>query len=64
VSFSYNVAWAIFGGLTPIVVIFGLRFDPMAHLHYLLIVDAVGVLTGLGVMALRPAQLRLDSSSA
>ena len=64
VSFSYNLAWAIFGGLTPIVVIFGLRFDPMAHLHYLLIVDAVGVLTGLVVVALQPAQLRLDSSSA
>jgi MFS family permease len=42
----------------------GLRFDPMAHLHYLLIVDAVGVLAGLVVLALQPAQLRLDSSSA
>jgi hypothetical protein len=45
-------------------VIFGLRFDPMAHLHYLLIVDAVGVLTGLVVVALQPAQLRLDRYSA
>jgi hypothetical protein len=64
VSLSYNLAWVIFGGLTPMVVIFGLHFDPMAHLHYLLTVDGVGVLTGLVVLVRQPARLRLDSGSA
>ncbi|WP_426434518.1 MFS transporter [Bradyrhizobium genosp. P] len=63
VSFSYNLAWAVFGGLTPAVVIFGLRFDPMAHLHYLLIVDAVGLLTGVAVLARQSSRLRPDGGS-
>lgn len=38
VSFSYNVAYAIFGGLTPIAVTSLLPLNPMAHAYYLLFV--------------------------
>jgi MFS family permease len=34
ISFSYNLAYAIFGGLTPIFVAWLLRFDPLAPAHY------------------------------
>ena len=42
ISFSYNLAWAIFGGLTPILVSWLLPFDPLAPAHY------VGALCLLG----------------
>jgi hypothetical protein len=34
ISFSYNIAYAIFGGLTPVVVTWLLRFDRLAPAHY------------------------------
>ena len=43
-SFSYNVAYAIFGGLTPIVVSLLLPLAPLAHLYYLLAVCALSAL--------------------
>jgi MFS family permease len=42
ISFSYNLAYAIFGGLTPILVSWLLRFDPLTPAHY------VGALCLLG----------------
>jgi MFS family permease len=42
ISFSYNLAWAIFGGLTPILVSWMLPFDPLAPAYY------VGALCLLG----------------
>ncbi len=46
-SFSYNMAYAIFGGMTPIVVSLLLPLDPMAPAHYVMALSAVGVATGL-----------------
>ena len=43
-SFSYNVSYAIFGGLTPIVLTLWLRTDPMAPAYY------VGGLAILGIV--------------
>ena len=43
-SFSYNVAYAVFGGLTPIAVSMLLPLDPLAPAYY------VAALSGLGVM--------------
>jgi MFS family permease len=37
VAFSYNVAFAIFSGLTPLLITLFLRIDPLAHAHALLI---------------------------
>ncbi len=47
VSFSYNLSYAVFGGLTPMLVTLMMRSDPLAPAHYIVGVCAVGVLTGL-----------------
>jgi MFS family permease len=47
-SFSYNVSYAIFGGLTPVVLTLWLRTDPMAPAHY---VGALAILGGLLALA-------------
>ncbi len=46
-SFAYNVAYAVFGGLTPVLVSLLLRFDALAPAHYVAALCVVGV--GLGM---------------
>jgi MFS family permease len=48
-SFSYNVAYAIFGGLTPLLISLLLAWAPLAHLYYLLAICALGCAVGLGL---------------
>jgi MFS family permease len=50
-SFSYNVAYAIFGGLTPILISLALPFDALAPAHYVVALSTLGV--GLGVVLWR-----------
>ena len=51
-SFSYNVSYAVFGGLTPIVLTLWIRTDPMAPAYY------VGGLAILGMLlALLPRHI-------
>ncbi len=45
-SFSYNVAYAVFGGLTPVLVSLLLPLDKLAPAHYVVALSLVGV--GLG----------------
>ena len=45
-SFSYNVAYAVFGGLTPVLVSMLLPLDALAPAHYVLVLGFVGMLTG------------------
>lgn len=40
-SFSYNVSYAVFGGLTPLAVTSLLAIDPMAHAHYLVFISVL-----------------------
>ena len=47
ISFSYNVSYAIFGGLTPIAVTLLMSVSPMAPAWYVLALSLVGL--GLGV---------------
>ncbi len=47
ISFSYNISYAIFGGLTPIIVAWLLRFDRLASAHYVGTLCLVGL--GVGV---------------
>jgi MFS family permease len=49
-SFSYNVSYAVFGGLTPVVVPLLLAADPLAHLHYMLALCVLGCGVGLWLM--------------
>ena len=50
-SFSYNLAYAIFGGLTPMVVTALLKFSPMAPAYYVACLCAVGLLVGTYLLA-------------
>lgn len=50
-SFSYNLAYAIFGGLTPMVVTALLKFSPMAPAYYVAGICAIGLLVGLFLLA-------------
>jgi MFS family permease len=47
VSFSYNVAYAIFGGLTPLFISAAMQADKLAPAHYILFVSVLGFLSGL-----------------
>ncbi|MGK3129663.1 MFS transporter [Pantoea sp. C8B4] len=47
ISFSYNVAYAIFGGLTPISVTLIMQLTPMAPAWYVLALALIGLLVGL-----------------
>jgi MFS family permease len=50
-SFSYNVSYAIFGGLTPLAVAALLPINPMAHAYYLLFIAALTFGLGLYLLA-------------
>jgi len=47
IAFSYNVAYAIFGGLTPIFVTLIMKVTPLAPAYYVLALSAIGLLVGL-----------------
>ncbi|SUX75761.1 transport protein [Citrobacter freundii] len=59
ISFSYNVSYAIFGGLTPIAVTMLMSVSPMAPAWYVLALSLVGL--GLGIW-LRQDLYHRDSS--
>lgn len=46
-SFSYNVAYALFGGLTPICVTLLMAVTPMAPAYYVLVLAVLGMGVGL-----------------
>ena len=52
-SFSYNLAYAIFGGLTPMVVAFLLKFSPMGPAYYVIALCGLGLLIGLYLLSQR-----------
>lgn len=62
-SFSYNVAYAIFGGLTPMAVSLWLKADPLAPAHYVVSLCGMGVLLGVYLLLSESPQ-RADSASA
>ncbi|ASX10334.1 MULTISPECIES: MFS transporter [Aeromonas] len=46
-SFSYNVAYAIFGGLTPMLVTLWMKSDMLAPSHYVVSLSVLGFAIGL-----------------
>ncbi|WP_245686088.1 MFS transporter [Terasakiispira papahanaumokuakeensis] len=62
-SFSYNVAYAIFGGATPMVVSLWMTQHASAPAYYVAAVCAVGVITSLAVMRYR-MKLELEVQAA
>jgi MFS family permease len=61
-SFSYNVAYAIFGGLTPMAVSLWLKADPLAPAHYVVSLCGMGALLGAYLLLTESPQ-RADSTS-
>jgi len=57
-SFSYNVAYAVFGGLTPVMVSLLLPLDKLAPAHYVMALSGVGV--GIGVYLMRRQGIMLE----
>ncbi len=53
ISFSYNMAYAVFGGITPPAVSLMLAADPLAPAHYVAAVAVVGMVTIFG-LCVRP----------
>lgn len=47
ISFAYNVAYALFGGITPLAVTLALKESPLAPAHYVAAVCAVGLAVSL-----------------
>jgi MFS family permease len=60
-SFSYNVAYAIFGGLTPMLIGALLPLDKLAPVHYIAVLCTVGV--GIGLY-LRRVEVRSPGGAA
>lgn len=56
-SFSYNVAYAIFGGMTPLLVSVFIEQNVLTPIYYVAAVSVVGLLASFAVMRYRP---RLD----
>ena len=54
-SFSYNLAYAIFGGLTPMVVAFLLKFSTLGPAWYVMALCGLGVGLGLYIRRGEPA---------
>jgi MFS family permease len=50
-SFSYNVAYAIFGGLTPLAVTLMMKEEPLAPAHYVAAVCGVGFMVALYLLS-------------
>jgi MFS family permease len=47
VSFSYNLSYAVFGGLTPVMITAMLPHSSLAHLYYMLVIAVVTFGVGL-----------------
>lgn len=47
ISFAYNIAYAIFGGLTPLMVSLMMKSQPLAPAHYVAALCVVGIVVGL-----------------
>lgn len=62
-SFSYNVAYAVFGGLTPVLVSRLTELDKLAAAHYVAALSVLGVMIGL-YLWLRPAASQAGVSGA
>ncbi|MBQ4768093.1 MFS transporter [Pectobacterium versatile] len=63
ISFSYNVSYAIFGGLTPVFVTLIMKATPMAPAFYVLTLAAVGLLLGVYLQRDLDADLQVSADS-
>jgi MFS family permease len=64
ISFAYNVAYAIFGGLTPLFVTLLMKNQPLAPAHYVAALCGVGIATAGWIAATAAAPSRGVSPAA
>ena len=64
ISFAYNVAYAIFGGLTPLFVTLLMKQQPLAPAHYVAALCVVGIATAAWIAATHAAPSRAVSAPA
>jgi MFS family permease len=57
VSFSFNLSYAVFGGLTPVALTAFLALNPLSHIYYLLFISALAMVLG-GYFAVFPEVMR------
>ncbi|MDQ0069734.1 MFS family permease [Variovorax boronicumulans] len=57
-SFAYNMSYAVFGGLTPVILTLWLQHDTMAPAHYVAALAALGFLLALLPLAARGHAMR------
>ena len=57
ISFSYNVSYAIFGGLTPIAVTMLMGVSPMAPAWYVMALSLLGLALGIWLRKEAPAEV-------
>jgi MFS family permease len=62
-SFSYNMAYALFGGVTPLVVTLMMKWSPLAPAHYVAALCGVGVVVSLYLVSLGRARFASLSTS-
>ena len=64
ISFAYNVAYAIFGGLTPLFVTMLMKNQPLAPAHYVAALCVLGIATAGWIAATSAAPSRAVSGPA
>lgn len=63
-SFSYNVAYAIFGGLTPMLVTLWMKSDVLAPSHYVVSLAGLGFVLGLWLWLRQRGQRQVTPQTA
>ena len=63
-SFAYNMSYAVFGGLTPVILTLWLAKDPMAPAHYVGLLAVLGFALGLLPLAARGHAMRAAPARA
>jgi MFS family permease len=63
-SFAYNMSYAVFGGLTPVILTVWLQHDTMAPAHYVAVLAGLGFLLALWPLAARGHAMRDGGGSA
>ncbi len=62
ISFSYNVSYAIFGGLMPVVVSLLMKWNPLVPVYYVAVLCIVGALMTLFIRQTRDVRARARSA--
>ncbi len=63
-GFAYNLGYAVFGGLTPLLVVMLVKQHPMGAGYYVMLLALIGSVIGAGLWRRSPAQAHHPTHSA